>query len=231
MSSIVIIPARGGSKRIPKKNIKEFMGKPMLAYSVEAAVESGIYDEVMVSTDSEEIAEIALKYGASVPFMRSEKTASDYATTTDVLLEVLDNYKKEGKEFDILSCLYPTAPFVTGKKLREAYEAFLSSDGDSLVSVVPFSYPPQRGFVYDENGYLSYREPQYMNTRSQDLPKMYHDAGQFYFTKTASFYKNLSFAVGRSVPYVLSETEVQDIDNDDDWTMAEIKLKMMAEKK
>ena len=231
MKTIVIIPARGGSKRIPKKNVKEFLGKPMLAYSIEAALESGVYDEVMVSTDSEEIAGVAKKYGANVPFMRSAETAGDYATTADVLFEVLDEYKKQGQEFENLSCLYPTAPFVTAKKLRDAYKAFVDADADNLVSVTAFSYPPQRGLIFDESGkYVTFREPEHVNTRSQDLPTIYHDCGQFYFAKTDKFYINQSFAVGKSVPFMLPETEVQDIDNDEDWAMAEIKYKVMMSK-
>ncbi len=231
MKNILIIPARGGSKRIPKKNIKSFLGKPILAYSIEAALKSGIFDEVMVSTDSEEIAAVAREYGASVPFLRSAETANDYATTADVLFEVLEEYKKRGMEFDCLSCIYPTAPFVTAEKLKAAYEAYIGSGADSLLSVVAFSYPPQRGLIYDESGkYVTFREPEHVNTRSQDLPKMFHDSGQFYFTMVEAYYRNKSFAVGRSIPYILPETEVQDIDTEEDWKIAEIKYQAMMEK-
>lgn len=231
MKTIAIIPARGGSKRIPKKNIKVFLGKPIIAYSIEAAIKSGIFDEVMVSTDSEEIAEIAKHYGASVPFMRSEWAASDHATTEDVLFEVLDRYAEMGKDFDNLACIYSTAPFITAEKLRAAYKVFADADADDLVSVTGFSFPPQRGFVYSEDGkYIKYREPEYYMMRSQDIEPMFHDCGQFYFANTQKLRKNGSLAVGKSVPYMLPETEVQDIDNDEDWAMAEIKYKVMMSK-
>ena len=144
MSSIAVITARGGSKRIPHKNIKDFCGKPIIAYSIEAALESGLFDEVMVSTDDEEIAEIARVFGASVPFMRSSSTSDDYATTSDVLLEVLDAYESQGRTFDSLCCIYPTAPFVTAGKLHAARSLF--EDGaDTVLVVTEYSFPPQRG--------------------------------------------------------------------------------------
>ena len=151
MKKLAIITARGGSKRIPGKNIREFCGKPILAYSVEAAVYSGLFDEVMVSTDDREIAEIGKQYGARVPFYRSERTSDDYATTNDVLLEVLEEYEKRGEYFEAACCLYPTAPFVTAEKLKNAMELLLVSDADTLIPVVAFSYPPQRAMVVKED--------------------------------------------------------------------------------
>ena len=158
MKSIAIITARGGSKRIPGKNIKPFLGKPIIAYSIEAALKSGLFDEVMVSTDSEEIADIARAYGANVPFMRSEATSNDYAGTGDVLREVLSEYEKRGQVFDRMCCIYPTAPFVTAEKLRAAAATFENSGADSLTPVVQFSYPPQRAFVI-RDGCLLYTSP------------------------------------------------------------------------
>ena len=143
MKKIAIITARGGSKRIPRKNIREFCGKPILAYSVEAAVASGLFDEVMVSTDDEAIAGLARKAGALVPFYRSVETAGDFASTDDVILEVLTEYRKRGREFDAFCCIYPTAPFLTGERLRRAME--LLDTADSVMPVTAFSYPPQRG--------------------------------------------------------------------------------------
>ena len=186
MSSICIITARGGSKRIPKKNIKEFCGKPIIAYSIEAALASKLFDEVMVSTDSEEIAAVARHYGAKVPFMRSEKTSDDFATTADVLREVITEYGKRGQKFDIMCCIYPTAPFVTGDKLRQAYGKFVEAEADMLQPVVAFSFPPQRAFVV-RDGLLAYRYPEHANARSQDLESWYHDAGQFYFWEVKVF--------------------------------------------
>ena len=155
MSRLAIITARGGSKRIPKKNIREFCGKPILAYSIEAALASGLFDHVMVSTDDEEIAQIAEKYGAEVPFFRSEATSGDFATTNDVLAEVLAEYEKRGMHFDIACCIYPTAPFVTAQKLTNAVEQLEASDADTLIPVVSFSYPPQRAMGWNRDGWYS----------------------------------------------------------------------------
>lgn len=226
MEKVAIITARGGSKRIPRKNIQEFCGKPILAYSIEAAVESGIFDTVMVSTDDEEIAEIAEKYGAEVPFFRSEKTAGDYATTNDVLLEVLEEYERRGRHFEAACCIYPTAPFVTAEKLKNAMEQLLSSDADTLIPVVAFSYPPQRAMIVKE-GRLVFEYPQYLDSRSQDLEPHYHDAGQFYVFRTESFRKNRRLMVGNILPFVLPEMEVQDIDSWTDWEIAQIKYRLM----
>jgi pseudaminic acid cytidylyltransferase len=140
MKNIAIIPARGGSKRIPRKNIKPFMGKPIIAYSIEAALQSGLFDEVMVSTDDEEIAEIACKYGAQVPFMRSAEMSNDYAGTDDVILEVLRKYKEQGRKFETVCCIYSTAPFVTPERLREAYGKMNSEIPSSLVWLIPIPY-------------------------------------------------------------------------------------------
>lgn len=229
MKKIAIITARGGSKRIPRKNIKEFCGKPILAYSIEAALESGIFDEVMVSTDDEEIADIARKYGASVPFFRSEKTSGDFATAPEVVLEVLEEYEKRGEHYDIGLLLYPTAPFVTAAKLKDAAEKLLASDADTLVAVVQFSYPPQRGMIMKE-GRLVFEYPQYLDSRSQDLEPHYHDVGQFLFFHTEAFKQNRRLLVGNLLPYVVSEMEVQDIDNQTDWEIAEMKYRVMKEK-
>lgn len=229
MSRLAIITARGGSKRIPSKNIKPFLGKPILAYSIEAALTSGLFDEVMVSTDSEEIAEIAKEYGASVPFYRSAKTSDDYATTADVLHEVLDEYEKRGQVFEVVCCLYPTAPFVTAKKLITAVEMLESSDLDTVFPVVPFSFPPQRGMIVVD-GRLTPFQPEHMNTRSQDLTPMYHDVGQFYAFKSEPFKGCNNLMQGRLIPYVMPEMEVQDIDTMSDWKIAEIKYQAMIDK-
>ncbi len=229
MKTLAMITARGGSKRIPRKNIKEFNGKPIMAYSIEAAIRSGAFDEVMVSTDDQEIAEIARKYGASVPFMRSEKTANDFATTVDVIDEVISEYHNRGKDFDVFACIYPTAPFITADKLKEAVEKLSSSDADSLIPVVRFSYPPQRAMEI-RDGRLVFRQPENLSKRSQDLEPHYHDAGQFYVVKTESFLKNKGIMVGQILPMELSELEVQDIDNEVDWKLAEMKYKLLQDK-
>lgn len=226
---IAIITARGGSKRIPRKNIKEFCGKPIMAYSIQAAVDSAVFDTVMVSTDDEEIAQIARQYGAEVPFYRSAETAGDFATTNDVLLEVLAEYEKRGRKFDMAVCIYPTAPFVTAGKLRSAVEQLSASDADTLIPVVAFSYPPQRAMVVEE-GRLVFKYPRYLDSRSQDLTPHYHDAGQFYVFRTAAFQVNRKLMVGNILPMVVSELEVQDIDNQTDWEIAEMKYRLMTEK-
>ncbi len=230
MSRLAIITARGGSKRIPKKNIREFCGKPILAYSIEAALESGLFDHVMVSTDSEEIAEIARKYGAEVPFFRSETTSGDFATTNDVLAEVLEEYEKRGMHFDVACCIYPTAPFVTAEKLKTAVAQLESSDADTLIPVVSFSYPPQRAMVV-ENERLVFKYPEYLDSRSQDLQSHYHDVGQFYVFRTDRFAVNKKLMVGDILPFIVSELEVQDIDNLTDWKIAEMKYRLMTEEK
>ena len=218
---LAMITARGGSKRIPRKNIKEFCGKPILFYSIEAALSSGVFDEVMVSTDDAEIAELAKQAGATVPFMRSNETANDYASTEDVIMEVLKEYEKQGKNFDSFCCIYPTAPFITGERLKEAME--LLEEADSVMPVVPFSYPPQRGLIVNEEGYVARQFPEYATARSQDLQKIYHDCGQFYACRTLPFMEAGTTDVEKLVPLVLSEMEVQDIDTLEDWEIAEIK--------
>jgi len=228
--NIAIIPARGGSKRIPGKNIRDFLGKPIIAYSIEAALSSGIFDEVMVSTDSEEIAVIAKKYGASVPFMRSKETSSDYAPAADVLLEVIGDYKSEGKSFDWLCCIYPTAPLVTGEKLRVAYDLLRQSDADALLPVVPFSYPPQRCLII-QNSFIEMMHPENINKRSQEFERLYHDIGQFYFYRTEALLRDKVQYCKNTIPMIISELEVQDIDHEDDWKLAELKYQMMVGKR
>lgn len=227
MRTICIIPARGGSKRIPRKNIKDFLGKPIIAYSIEAALQSGIFDEVMVSTDDEEIANIALQYGATVPFMRSTTNANDYATTADVLLEVLDCYAQQGISFDALCCLYATAPFVSTAHLQDGF-ALLTEEIDSAFTVVPYSYPIQRSLLVTE-GKTRMAHPEYQSSRSQDLETHYHDAGQFYFSTVDNLRKNKSLWGSKTAPLILSELEVQDLDTLIDWSLAELKYKLLHE--
>ena len=227
MSSVAIITARGGSKRIPGKNIKDFCGKPIIAYSISAALKSGAFDEVMVSTDDMAIAQVALKAGATVPFMRSDETSGDYATTDEVIAEVLNAYKEAGKSFDKFCCIYPTAPFITPERLKEAMERL--KEHESVTPVCQFSYPPQRGFVI-ENDRLVRKYPEFATTRSQDLEKLYHDSGQFYACRTDAFFRDNTTDVDDMVPVILSEDEVQDIDTLEDWRIAEQKYKNLKEK-
>ncbi len=226
MKAVAVITARGGSKRIPRKNIKPFLGKPIITYSIQAALDAGIFDEVMVSTDDEEIAEIAKAAGAVVPFFRSKDTANDYATTTDVMLEVLESYRRFGKEFDSACCIYPTAPFVSAEKLKTAMELLTEKEADSVLPVVRFSFPPQRSVIM-EDGFLKFKWPEHMFTRSQDLEPFYHDAGQFYCLKVESFMQQKKLVMDKTVPYEQPELAVQDIDTEEDWEIAEVKYKVL----
>ena len=228
MSRIAIIPARGGSKRIPHKNIRPFLGKPMIAYSIEAALTSGLFDEVMVSTDDPEIAEIALQYGAKVPFMRSATTSDDYATLADVVHEVITRYAANDRCFDAFCCILATAPLLTPERLREGVRLMEEEGFESVFPVLKFSYPIQRSLqITDGRATLVY--PEFATARSQDLPARYHDSGQFYWMHTGPFMELKTLFTAHSGAIILSETEVQDIDTEEDWTMAEIKYKRMFE--
>lgn len=221
-----MITARGGSKRIPRKNVKEFCGKPILAYSIKAAIESDVFDEVMISTEDDEIADIAQQYGAVFPFRRSDEMAGDHAMTIDVMLEVVNEYKKRGKIPESVCCIYPTAPFITAEKLREANALFEESRVDAVIPIVKFSFPPQRCFVLDEQ-YIKYKWRKYELSRSQDLEPLYHDAGQFYFIRTEVMISQHTLVPEKTSPLIMDEMEVQDIDNMDDWNIAEIKYQAM----
>jgi N-acylneuraminate cytidylyltransferase len=224
-NNICIIPARGGSKRIPRKNIKLFLGKPIIAYSIEAAINSKIFDEIMVSTDDIEIATIAKEYGAKVPFFRSEKNSNDFSTTAVVIEEVIFEYKKFGKYFDQICCCYPTAPFITPERLTQGLELLENNEVESVFPIVEFDYPILRSFKLNDSKYLDYNWPEYINSRSQDLPISYHDSGQWYWIKAAAFkaYGNLFTPKTKAIQ--LSTTEVQDIDNENDWNLAELKFR------
>lgn len=224
--NLAIITARGGSKRIPRKNIKDFLGFPIIKYSIDAALQAGCFDEVMVSTDDMEIAEIARSYGAAIPFLRSQKNSDDYAGTSDVIEEVLLDYKKMGKEFDYCCCIYPTAPLISVRKLIEGYDLLKKSGADSVLPVVRFSYPIQRALKV-EDGKLEMIWPENLNSRSQDLMPAYHDAGQFYWLRVDSFLKSKNLFSKNTFAIEISESEVHDIDSEEDWKIAEIKYRRM----
>lgn len=224
--NLAIIPARGGSKRIPRKNIKPFLGVPIIAYSIKAALESGLFDEVMVSTDDAEIREIALKYGAKVPFMRSEDNSGDFATTADVIIEVLDAYQNLGRTFDNACCIYPSAPFTTAAKLQEAYGLLTEKNADTVFPVMPFSFPVQRAVKLEE-GRISFIQPEFALSRSQDLEPAYHDAGQFYFFNTSRLAETKKIVTDNTSAIIISELEAQDIDNEVDWKLAEMKYRLL----
>lgn len=187
MDAVAIITARGGSRRIPRKNIKFFMGKPIIAYSIEAALKSGIFSEVMVSTEDAEIAAVAIEYGAVVPFLKSVKTAGDHSTTAEVITEVLKEYRKNGKSFDFACCIYPTAPFITADKLQTAGSLLQTTGADSVIPVTDFSFPILRSLKMDNFSKVSFNWPEFGISRSQDLPNAYHDCGQFCFIRSEIF--------------------------------------------
>ena len=224
MTNIAIITARGGSKRIPGKNIKNFLGKPIIAYSINVAILSGLFDKIMVSTDNEDIAKISREYGACVPFMRSARNSGDLATTADVITEVLDQYKKYGRKFDTACCIYPTAPFITKELLMKAYNQLEKEGLDSVFPIVKFSSPIQRAIRLVNNKVELFSQ-EHLSSRTQDLENAYHDAGQFYFLKVSRFLKSSSLWTDNTGAIVISELESQDIDNEVDWALAELKYR------
>lgn len=221
--SICIILARGGSKRIPKKNIKIFHGKPIIEYSINAALKSGLFDEVMVSTDDYEISKIALNCGASVPFFRSQKNSDDYSTSYDVIEEVLNKYENR---FNYVCCLYACAPFVNANKLIAAYNKLIELELNCVFPIMEFGYPIQRALTCDDH-LVSFSNPEYTLSRSQDLDKQYHDAGQFYFLRVDHLLLEKKLITSKSGFLLLDEIEGQDIDNYVDWKLAEIKYEIL----
>jgi pseudaminic acid cytidylyltransferase len=226
-NSIAIIPARGGSKRIPRKNIKNFLGKPIIAYSIEAALKSKLFDEVMVSTDDNEIAEISKSLGASVPFFRSESNSNDHAGTVDVLVEVLKQYESLGHIFDYACCIYPTAPFITPQILETGF--YTVQDYDTIFPIVRFSYPIQRA-LQKSHGKTAMIWPENIAKRSQDLPEAFHDAGQWYWFNVHNFISCKKLWTDNSHGIEISELEAQDIDNESDWQIAEMKYELLKKR-
>ena len=226
---LAIIPARGGSKRIPKKNIKPFLGQPIIKYSIDTAIKSGIFDIIMVSTDDEEIAKISRSCGADSPFMRSEKTSDDHAMLADVLEEVLKEYKKRSIEFTAFCCILPTAPFIKVSRLVEGLNILKKNNADSVIPIVKFNYPVQRALKIN-NGLLSMIRPENYIKRSQDLEPAYHDAGQFYWVNSNSFLKQKRLFMNKTIPIEVTDLEVHDIDDENDWKSAEIKYKIIKNK-
>ena len=225
MGNICIIPARGGSKRIPRKNIKEFLGKPIIAYSIKAALDSGLFDEVMVSTDDLEIADIAKKFGAKVPFMRSAKNSDDFATTFDVIEEVIQSYRYQNNDFENVCCVYPCAPFVTSKILLKAYNHLIEKKFDSVFPIISYGFPIQRALKVDK-GKLTMIHEDNLNIRSQDLEESFHDAGQFYWCNTKQLLINKKILTQNTGSVEISELEAQDIDTEIDWKLAELKYQI-----
>ncbi len=226
MSRLAIIPARGGSKRIPHKNIRPFLGKPMITYVIRTALDSGLFDEVMVSTDDEGIAAIASGAGATVPFFRSAVNSDDHATTLQVIEEVLNCYQQDGRIFDIVCCIYPTAPLMTTTHLSEGLQLLEQKQFDSVFAAVAYGHPIWRGFEL-RDGKAGMIWPENKTVRTQDLKPVYHDAGQWYWLRPDKLKDSIFTANSGMV--VLSEMDVQDIDTPTDWKLAELKYKSRLE--
>ncbi|RPA50717.1 pseudaminic acid cytidylyltransferase [Shewanella vesiculosa] len=225
---IALIPARGGSKRIPRKNIKLFHGKPIIAYSIEAAIASGCFDKIIVSTDDAEIAKVAQQYGAEVPFMRPGSIADDYATTMDVIKHAIGWYKAHDVEVEALCCMYATAPFLTAELICAGYEALSIGSFQYAFSAAVYDYPIQRAFKLNANGSAEMLMPEYVNTRTQDLDTAYYDAAQFYWGLPDAFLTGLSMFSEHSYAVIIPSSHVQDIDTEDDWSKAERKYASLS---
>lgn len=221
MSVIAVIPARGGSKRIPHKNIKEFCGKPMIAYSIEAAKNAGIFDRIIVSTDSEKIAFTAKEFGADVPFMRPCELADDHTGTDAVILHALKWLMEDREKIDYICCIYATAPFVRAEYIIKGYNILRDNNAASCFSVTTYPFPIFRSLKINDNSRLEMFWPEYRETRSQDLTEAYHDAGQFYWADVKSYLKEKQFYSKDAVPVILPRYLVQDIDTPEDWETAE----------
>ncbi len=222
MTAIAIIPARGGSKRIPKKNMKSFHGKPLIAYSIGAAQQSGLFDIIMVSTDSTEIAEIAKHYGAEVPFVRPSNLADDFTGTRPVTNHAIEYYQEQGLYFDYACCIYATAPFLQSHYLQQGHDRLVKDESKAFAfSVCSFAFPIQRAIsINGEHVEVMY--PEYIKKRSQDLVEAYHDAGQFYWGRVSDYLSKKAMFSEHSIPIVLPRHLVQDIDTPEDWQRAEL---------
>ena len=219
---IAVIPARGGSKRIPMKNIKNFSGKPIIAWSIEVAIKSKLFDRVIVSTDNHEIASIAKQHGADVPFMRSKHLSDDYTGTNAVVKDVIQNIHKNGEQVSYVCCIYATAPFVSSKYLIKAYQDLINQNKSYAFSVTTYSFPVERSFVINQSNVIENLFPDMTLSRSQDLQEVYHDAGQFYWGLADAFLNDLPIFSRHSIPIILPRYLVQDIDTIEDWKQAEL---------
>lgn len=226
---LCIIPARGGSKRIPKKNIKHFNGKPIIAYSINSALKSECFDKVIVSTDDQEIADIAIQYGAEVPFLRSAELSNDYVGTLPVMKHAIEWFEQNKNQPADVCCLYATAPFVQADTIQKAYQQWQKTDAGYCFSVTSFPFPIQRAIKITEDNSVEMFQPEHFNARSQDLEEAYHDAGQFYWGKATAFKKMMSLFSKNSSPYVLPRYLVQDIDTIEDWIRAELMYQALIE--
>ncbi len=218
---VAIIPARGGSKRIPNKNIKLFAGQPIISYSIKAAQETNLFNRIIVSTDSEKIASIIKKFGAEVPFIRPAELADDFTGTDAVVLHALKCLLNSGEKIDYVCCIYATAPLVRSKDIHKGFELLQDYNATSTFTVTSFPSPIFRALKINDSGRIEMFCPQYLETRSQDLPEAYHDAGQFYWADVKKYLQEGRFYSKDSVPLILPRYLVQDIDTSEDWEMAE----------
>ncbi len=219
--TVAIIPARGGSKRIPNKNIRAFSGQPMISYSIRAAQDSGLFDRILVSTDSEEIATTAKTYGADVPFMRPAELSDDHTATAPVLTHALNWLEQSGTPASHACCIYATAPFVRAQDIVQGLNTLQDSGSASAFTVTSFAFPIFRALEVKADGALAMFWPEHRLTRSQDLPEAYHDAGQFYWLDVARFLEKPELYSADSRPVILPRYLVQDIDTPEDWETAE----------
>ncbi|CAN1525942.1 NeuA CMP-N-acetylneuraminic acid synthetase [Methylophilaceae bacterium] len=219
---IAVIPARGGSKRIPRKNIKLFNGKPMIAWSIEAAKASCLFDRIIVSTDDAEIAEVAKKWGVEVPFTRPAELSNDFAATTEVIAHAAQWAIDDGLDLESVCCIYATAPFVQVEDIKRGCETLDSGNWDYTFAVTDFAAPIFRSFKQTKQGGLEMFFPEHFGTRSQDLPIALHDAGQFYWGRPEAWIQGKRIFDNRSKPIVIPRWRVQDIDTPEDWDRAEI---------
>ena len=229
--NVAIIPARGGSKRIPNKNIKHFAGKPIIAYSIEAAEVSGLFDKIFVSTDSEKIALIAKEYGAEVPFIRPKELSDDFTPTAMVLLHALKWLEGQGTPADFACCIYATAPFVKAEYLKKGFRLIMRNSVSAVFSVTSFPFSIFRALNINKAGCLEMFWPEHEFTRSNDLPEVYHDAGQFYWLDSKKFLKTKKVYSNDALPVIIPRFLVQDIDTIDDWETAEVKYVVCKAKK
>ena len=223
--NIAIIPARGGSKRIPRKNIKLFSGKPMLSYSIDAALSSGVFDHVIVSTDDAEIASVAESLGATVPFLRPESLSDDFTGTRAVTNHAIETFAKQYEQPNYCCCIYATAPFVQAKYLQQGLQALVDNPDKAFAfSVTSFAFPVQRALTLSEKG-VALMYPEFASTRSQDLPEGFHDAGQFYWGSYNGYLSDKGMFSEHSIPVIVPRHLVQDIDTKEDWQRAELMYK------
>ena len=218
---LAIIPARGGSKRIPRKNIKLFCAKPMIAWSIEAALQSGCFDQVIVSTDDQEIAKVARSYGATVPFKRPAELSDDHTGTIPVIRHAIEWFNAQGQSVEQACCLYATAPFVSPDDIRRGFDTLVGNDSDYAFSVTSYAFPIQRAIRLNAEGRVEMFNPEHFNTRSQDLEEAFHDAGQFYWGKADAWLQGRMIFSSGSEPVPLPRHRVQDIDTPEDWVRAE----------